>query len=404
MPNFRYRALTQSGEMVSGLISASTAAEVARRVEYLRLFPIDTVPDDGSTRASRFNFTFVAHPRSEDVTIFTLDLALVLKAGARLDEALELLATDLDIGRLRSTVGKIRSSVLAGESFADALSHHKALFSPMYVALVRIGETSGALERILEMLASERNRAEALRQKLADALRYPAFLLFASSCVLVFFLTFVMPQFGGVLRDFGAKLDPVASGFLSLSEFMTRHKELLGSLAVVVLLGAVFLTRRPYVRATILSGLSHVPLIRSALAYHRTALFCRNLGLLLAAGVPLTTTLRILADMMAATGHAAVWTRTVEQVRQGRKLSDALAEKATLPAMAVRMLRLGEETGQLATLAGRVAEFYETKLQRRIDRVVGVVGPLAIIGIAVIVGGLIVSVMTSLLSVSQLVG
>jgi general secretion pathway protein F len=402
--NFRYRALTQSGEMVSGLISASTAAEVARRVEYLRLLPIDTVPDDGGAQGSRFNLTLATQPRSEDVTIFTLDLALVLKAGARLDEALELLATDLDIGRLRSTVAKIRSSVLAGESFADALSHHKALFSPMYVALVRIGEMSGALERILEMLASERSRAEALQRKLADALRYPAFLFFASSCVLVFFLTFVMPQFGGVLRDFGAKLDPVASGFLSLSEFMTRHKELLGSLVVVVLLGGFFLARRPYVRATILTGLSHVPLIRSALAYHRTALFCRNLGLLLAAGVPLTTTLRILADMMAATGHAAVWMGTVEQVRQGGKLSDALAEKATLPAMAVRMLRLGEETGQLSALSGRVAEFYETKLQRRIDRVVGVVGPLAIISIAVIVGGLIVSVMTSLLSVSQLVG
>jgi general secretion pathway protein F len=402
--NFRYRALTQSGEMVSGLISASTAAEVARRVEYLRLLPIDTVPDDGGAQGSRFNLTLATQPRSEDVTIFTLDLALVLKAGARLDEALELLATDLDIGRLCSTVAKIRSSVLAGESFADALSHHKALFSPMYVALVRIGETSGALERILEMLASERSRAEALQRKLEDALRYPAFLFFASSCVLVFFLTFVMPQFGGVLRDFGAKLDPVASGFLSLSEFMTRHKELLGSLVVVVLLGGFFLARRPYVRATILTGLSHVPLIRSALAYHRTALFCRNLGLLLAAGVPLTTTLRILADMMAATGHAAVWTRTVEQVRQGGKLSDALAEKATLPAMAVRMLRLGEETGQLSALSGRVAEFYETRLQRRIDRVVGVVGPLAIISIAVIVGGLIVSVMTSLLSVSQLVG
>ena len=117
-----------------------------------------------------------------------LDLALFLKAGARLDEALELLATDIDIGRLRSTIAKIRSSVLSGESFADALSRHTALFSPMYVALVRIGETSGKLERILELLASERNRAEALRRKLADALRYPAFLLFAASCVLVFFL------------------------------------------------------------------------------------------------------------------------------------------------------------------------------------------------------------------------
>jgi general secretion pathway protein F len=149
MPNYTYRALTQSGEMVSGLISASTTAEVARRIEYLHLFPIDTVLDDGGTRGSRFTFAFAAHARPEDVTIFTLDLALALKAGARLDEALELLATDIDIGRLRSTVAKIRSSVLAGESFADALSHHQALFSAMYVALVRIGETSGTLERIL---------------------------------------------------------------------------------------------------------------------------------------------------------------------------------------------------------------------------------------------------------------
>ncbi len=404
MPKFRYRALTQRGEMVSGLISAATTAEVARRIEYLRLVPIDTVPEDGGTRASRFDFTFSALARPEDVTIFTLDLALILKAGARLDEALELLATDIDIGRLRSTVTQIRASVLAGESFADALLHHPMLFSPMYVALVRIGETSGTLERILELLANERNRAEALRRKLADALRYPAFLLFAASCVLIFFLMFVMPQFGGVLHDFGAKLEPIAAFFLGLSEFMTHHKELLGSVMVVLLLSGFFLTRRPSVRLALMSALSRVPLVRSAFSYHQTALFCRNLGVLLSAGVPLTTTLRILADMMAATGHAAVWTRTVEQVRQGGKLSDVLAEKAMLPAMAVRMLRLGEETGQLPALAGRVAEFYETKLQRRLDRVVGIVGPLAIIVISIIVGGLIVSVMTSLLSVSQLVG
>ena len=404
MPNFRYRALTPSGEMVSGLITASTTAEVARRIEYLRLLPIDTVPDDGRTRTSRFNFTFAAPARAEDVTIFTLDLALILKAGARLEEALELLATDVDIGRLRSAVGQIRSSVLAGESFADALSHHPALFSAMYVALVRIGETSGTLERILELLASERSRAEALRRKLGDALRYPAFLLFAASCVLIFFLMFVMPQFGGVLRDFGAKLDLAAAFFLGVSEFMNHHKEALGLLLIVLLLAGFFLLRRPYIRATILSGLAHVPLVRSALTYHRTALFCRNLGVLLSAGVALTTTLRILADMMAATGHSGVWTRTVEKVRQGGKLSDVLAENGMLPAMAVRMLRLGEETGQLPALAGRVAEFYETKLQRRLDRVVGIIGPLAIIGISIIVGGLIVSVMTSLLSVSQLVG
>jgi general secretion pathway protein F len=404
MPNFRYRALTPSGEMVSGLISASTTAEVARRIEYLRLVPIDTVLADNEPRTSRQTLKFGQQGRAEDVTIFTIDLALILKAGARLDDALELLATDIDVGGMRPTVTKLRSSILAGESFADALSHHKPLFSPMYIALVRIGETSGTLDRILEMLASERARAEALRRKLADALRYPAFLLFAASCVLLFFLTFVMPQFGGVLRDFGAKLDPVAATFLGLSEFMTHHKQLLGSLLVVVLLAGLFLAHRPSVRPTLFSALSRVPVIRTALAYHRTALFCRNLSVLLVAGVPLTTTLRILIDIMATTSHAALWSHTVERVRHGSKLSDALAEPAMLPAMAIRMLKLGEETGQLPALAARIAEVYETKLQRSLDRVIGIVGPAAIIAISVVVGGLIVSVMTSLLSVSQIVG
>ncbi len=143
------------------------------------------------------------------MTVFTLDLALLLKAGARLDEALELLTTDIDIGRLRPTVARIRASILSGESFGDAISRHSSLFPPMYVALVRVGEASGTLDQILELLAGERARAEALRRRLGDALRYPAFVLFAAVCVLVFFLMFVLPQFAAVLHDFGAKLDPM---------------------------------------------------------------------------------------------------------------------------------------------------------------------------------------------------
>jgi general secretion pathway protein F len=404
MPNFRYRALTQSGEIVSGLIAASSVAEVSRRIEYLRLMPIDTVAEDNTQRPAWLNFNLGSRGRAEEVTIFTLDLALILKAGARLDEALELLSTDVDIGRLRSTVTKIRASVLSGESFADALSRHNALFSAMYVALVRVGEASGKLEQILEMLANERSRAEALRRKLTDALRYPAFLLLAATCVLLFFLLFVMPQLGGVLHDFGAQIGPIAASFLRISEFMAQYKELLALLLLVLLLSGFAFARRPAVRTMAQSALSHVPLIRSALTYHRTALFSRNLAVLVGAGVPLTAALRILADMMASISRAGVWTSIVEKVRHGGKLSEALAEKATLPPMAIRMLRLGEETGQLPTLAGRVGEFYETKLHRRLDRVVGIVGPLAIIGISIIVGGLIASVMTSLLSVSQLVG
>ena len=124
MASFRYRALTQAGEMVSGSISATSASEVVRQVEYLGLVPIETVSDGGGTGGWNLNLAFFNKPRLEDVTIFTRDLALLLKAGARLDAALELLASDVDIGRLRPIIGKVRSSILSGESLAEAISHH----------------------------------------------------------------------------------------------------------------------------------------------------------------------------------------------------------------------------------------------------------------------------------------
>jgi general secretion pathway protein F len=403
VPSFRYRALTQSGEVVSGSISAPTAAEVAHRIEYLGLVPIETVTEERAS-AGRFALGLLSRPRAEDVTVFTRDLALLLRAGARINDALELLAQDADIGRLRSTVARIRAAVLAGESFAEAVSAHPSLFPPMYVALVRVGEASGTLDHILEVLSAERLRAEALRRRLGDALRYPAFVLFAACAVLAFFLLFVLPQFAAVLRDFNAKLDPVVVALLGMSDFVRQHTDAI-ALGLAVLLAAGWLTlRQAPVRARLMRGLSRLPLVRTVLGFHRTALFCRNLGVLLGSGVALTTTLRILGDMMVATGDPTDWSKTVDRVRHGGKLSDALADGAALPTMAVRMLRLGEETGQLPMLAGRVAEFYEAKLQRSLDRVVGIAGPVAIIAISIVVGGLIVSVMTALLSVSQIVG
>jgi general secretion pathway protein F len=404
MPNFHYRALSEKGQIVSGSIAAPSLAEVARRIDYLRLVPIDPIVEERSARASSFRFKLELRVRPEDVTVFTLDLALLLKAGARLDRALELLAADADMGRLRPIVAAVRSGILAGESFADALSQHPLVFPPVYVALVRVGEASGTLEKILQVLANDRSRAETLRRKVTDALRYPAFLLFAASCVLVFFLMFVLPQFGSVLHDFGAKIDPIAGAFLALSEFMNAQKELIGAAAIILLAAALLLARHGKFRAAVLIQAVRWPVIRTVATLHQTAIFCRNLEVLLSAGVSLTTSLRIIANMMAALGDDAVWTRVVERVRQGGKLSEALEESGSLPATAVRTLRLGEETGQLPVVAGRVAEFYETRLQRSLDRLVGIVGPLAIIMISTVVGGLIVSVMTALLSVTQSVG
>ena len=404
MPNFRYRAMTQNGELVNGSLSAPTASEVARRIEYLGLVPIETVAEDGVAVVSRVTLALFNRPRPEDVTVFTRDLALLLKAGARLDDALELLANDRDIGRLQPAVIKIRAAVLAGESLAEAIAQHPVLFPPIYIALVQVGETSGKLNHILELVANERARAEALRRKVTDALQYPAFILFAASGVLLFFILFVLPQFSSVLRDFGAKSDSLINSFLSFSEFLRGNVTEIAAAITALIVGCWLLLRREGVRAAVVSEVSRMPGISSVFNSYRAALFCRNLGILLGSGVTLTATLRILVDIMTVTGRAAPWMATADRVRHGGKLSEALATTAILPPMAIRMLRIGEETGQLPSLSARVADFYESKLQRSLDKVVGIVGPLAIISISVVVGGLIVSVMTALLSISQIVG
>jgi len=403
MQNFRYLAMTQSGELVNGSISAPTAAEVAHRIEYLGLVPIETVAEEGKTADPSISLGLFNRPRAEDVTVFTRDLALLLKAGARLDNALELLSDDSDIGRLRPIVNKIRAGILAGESFAEAIAQHPTYFPAIYVALVQVGETSGKLTYILEMLANERIRAEALRRKVTDALQYPAFILIAASCVLMFFILFVLPQFSSVLRDFGAKTDSMINIFLGFSDFLRGHGlEIIASLAILIV-GCWVALRRPGIRAAIFSKISRMPGISSVFNFYRTALFCRNLSILLGSEVTLTATLRILVDIMSVTGGLSLWRAAADRVRHGGKLSDALAASALLPTMAIRMLRIGEETGQLPILAGRIAEFYEAKLQRSLDRAVAVVGPLAIITISIVVGGLIVSIMTALLSISQIV-
>ena len=400
MPTFSYRALTPSGEVVDGALEAPSAEGVADRVMSLGLIPIDAEPPRA---AAAPRVSWGGKPREEDVTVFSRDLALLLRTGARINDALELLASDGELGRMRAVVAALLESVLGGQSFNEALAAHPQVFPPIYVALVKVGEATSMLPTILEAIAAERARAELLRRRLIDALRYPAFLLLGAGAVLIFFLTFVLPQFGAVFADFNAKLDPILSTFLSLSAFLRANGLALGAALAVGVLALGFALRRPAARAAMFSLAARLPGIGSAVEHHRTILFCRNLGLLLSGGVTLSAALRILVDVMSATANVTIWTDIVDNVRRGGKLSEALAVARVLPPMAVRTLRLGEDSDQLPMLAGRVADYYESKLGRAIDRIVGVVGPLAIIVISTIVGGLIVSVMTALLSVDQMV-
>ena len=410
MAKFRYRALTARGEIVTGELVAPHEAEVIKRIEYLGLIPIETfgsAETDGGlasifTREWSFAELFKRRANADDVTVFSRDLAILLRSGVRIDQALDLLSEPEMSGHFAPIAAALRASVNAGESFADALSRHDIYFPPVYIALARIGEASGGLAGVIESLAEERARVTAMRRKALDALRYPAFIFCAATLVLVFFLFFVLPQFAVVLRDLGSRMDPVVGFMLSLSDFARANTFAIGIGAGLLALSVTLALRSRVARQRFTRWFLRLPGPRSIAIDYRTAVFCRGLGVLLGNGVRLTTALKLVAGALAGDGAEGVWLRASERVRQGARLGEALLEINELSPVAVRMLRIGEESGHLAPISLRAADLFEERVERRLGRLVGIIGPAAILFIAFVVGGLVVSLMTSLISIGQL--
>jgi general secretion pathway protein F len=400
MPTFSYKALDSEGSFVVGEIEAPDKREVARKLERLGYVALDTATAKTAETTQGF-FSFQRSVSQREVTVFLRELSLVLRAGLTLDDALLLLAGEERRG-LAVVSRDLRAAISGGQSFADALKRHPKLFGADLIAMVRVAEASGNLDKILESVGEERLRTERLLDKISASLRYPAVLLVVALAVLVFFLVVVVPQFAGVLRDFGQEPTGVVGVVLTTSDFFVNNGNTLATILLVVLVAAFLTFRRPQARKFAFKQLSRMPGLRGILLLRSTVMFCSSLATLLGHGVTLTSALRVMADSAGAfTGDLD---RVVEGVRRGGRLVESLAEVGYLPPLAIKMLRVGEESGEIAVVARRTADFYEAKLTDRLDRLAGVVGPAAIVAIAGIVGGLIVSILSALLSVNQLIG
>lgn len=400
MPTFSYKALDSEGSFVVGEIEAPDRRDVARRLQRLGYVALDTGAAKTAEPGQRF-FSFQRAVSQREITVYLRELSLVLRAGLTLDDALLLLAGEERRG-LAVVSRDLRAAISGGQSFADALKRHPKLFGTDLIAMVRVAEAAGNLDKILESVGEERLRTERLLDKISSSLRYPAVLFVAAISVLLFFLVVVVPQFAGVLRDFGQEVTGLVGAVLAASDFVVGHGDVLGGTLLVILVAAFFTLRRPVARKFAFRHLSRMPGLRGILQLRSTVMFCSSLSTLLGHGVTLTAALRVLADSSASfTGDLD---RVVEGVRRGGRLVESLAEAGYLPPLALKMLRVGEESGELAVVARRTADFYEAKLTERLDRLSGVVGPVAIVTIAGIVGGLIVSILSALLSVNQLIG
>jgi general secretion pathway protein F len=399
MPQFRYRAVTQAGELVAGQVEAPSRAEVIRRIEYLGHLPIDAqLATEGFL--SGLGLSGRA-PKSHDVTIFLRQLGLLVEAGLTLESALATLADDTNKAVARFSEN-LRSSITAGHGFADALERHPTVIDPAYVAMVRAGEASGKLEGALRAIVEDRTRKELLAERVNAAIRYPLFLISAAFLILVFFLTYVVPQFASVFKDLGNRLNPGAAFVLAASTWLRANYDLVAGCGLVAILGGWVVLHKRERRARLLDMIATIPGIAGPMRDRRTARVIGTLGLLVANGVPLPAALKILRNVVSGSRSLVAIDRLHDQVRSGRRFADALAETDLLPPLAVRMLRVGDETGDLPSIARHAAQFYEHRLGLGLDRLMGAVGPATIIAVSLVIGTLIISIMSALLSITEL--
>ncbi len=399
MPKFRYRALDASGQLVAGVIEAPSSKAVVPELEKISFLPIE-IGDESETPSTSAGF-LKRNPTHEEISGLAEDLATLIKGGVELDRALLILSE----AGVRPPVARLlldlHREIASGHSLAEAIANHPKLFPKTFVKMVEVAEVAGTLDETLRVIAHERRRGENLRRRISSALTYPSFLIVAATGVLVFVLAYVIPEFERALAGF--QQTGAAEPFVfALSRALRTNGDLLAALVIGVLLVLLLASRSPAARSFMLRAVGRVPGIRDIVSHEGAVAFCATLGTLTRSGVDISTALRLIRDLMRDPRAAVQIDGVVAAVRQGRRLSDALAEVKVLPLYAVHMLRVGEESGELGPAAVRIAGFYESRLDRSLGRLTSILGPTIIILVSLLIAWLIISVISALLSVNEL--
>ena len=401
MSTFEYMALDPSGKVTAGTMEADTRADVLAHLDRTGYTPISAKSKaPGGTRSWRERLT--PEPRPEEITGMTLDLAMLLKGGVALNDALVILSQMETRRWLVQVLRDLSVSLSHGKSLSQAVARHARLFPPIYLKMVEVAEMSGRLEEALSSLASERQRGEQLRKRFVSAIAYPLFLVVAAVGVLFFVLLFLIPKFEVALQGFRDKIDPSALVVFELSAFLTRNLDAVVLAAALLLGGGVIVTRLGRERGIWLAIFARLPFSGTVLEHDLTVTFCRTLAILVRNGVDISMALRLIRGVVRLPKAGAEIDRVIADVRQGQRLSESLSRRKLFPRHVVQMLRVGEEAGDLSDSASRVAVFYEAKLDNALGRVIAIVGPAVMILVSVLIAWLIISVMTALMSINDL--
>lgn len=410
MPQFRFRAYDQHGALKDGAIEARSRERALEALHQRGQYPIDLATLDGGSVASQpwWDREITLGDGSlplPGLMLFTRELATLVKADLPIDDCLHIVSLQpLIPRRIKAATLGVLEGIRQGQSLSSALAARGSEFPEYYWRLVQAGEASGSVGGVLDDLSAFLERSNEVRSQVTSALLYPAVLLVAAGGALVVILTVLVPAVVPLFKDAGAPL-PVTIRVLSdAQDFAARNWAIMLALPAAIIAAIPLALRQPALRLSIDRVLLKLPVAGGLIANRETARFARTLSTLSHNGVPMLDAVRISGSVLQNTAFARAVAAAGQGLQEGGQLSTPLVRSGLFSELSMRLVTVGEQTGQLEPMLMRVATIYEATLQRQLSRLLTLLTPILTLMIGGVIGGLILSVMSAILKVNELAG
>jgi type II secretory pathway component PulF len=390
MPLYAYVALARDGKKVHGTIDAVSQAAVRQQLSAQNLFPVSITSVHEGTQYSVIRRLFMRSVSTKDKILFTKQLAILLRSGVPLLQAVDLLVEQFT-GRLHAILLAVRDELKEGVSFASVLQRYPKVFDNIYVQLIRAGEASGSLETILERLTEFLERREAVAKKIKGAMMMPLIQLVVIVVVLVGLMTFVVPKIASQFVARGKTLPGSTQLLINISNLFINHYLVLLALLVAIISAFKYWSSTERGHLVIDTVKLHVPILKYLTKTNAVVQFSYTLGMLLEGGVNLAEAL----DIVVKTINNRVLTKTLNEARENivkqGKIAQYLKQTNIFPPIAIYLLQTGEQSGQLDTMLLTIARNYEAEALELIDRLTALLDPLMLVIMGLTVGFIVLS-------------
>jgi general secretion pathway protein F len=405
MPAFRYEAAAQDGATRKGVVNADSprAARADLRAQGLTPILVEAISAQVSASGEATRRGLGERLSQVELTLFTRQLASLLEAGLPLEQAFTALLEQAERSYVRDLIASIRSEVMGGSSFSDALARHPRDFDEIYRALVASGEQIGQMERVLARLADYNERRIALVQKVRLAFLYPAIVTCVAFAIVIFLLTYVVPQIVSVFNNTKQQLPVLTVMMLAVSNFTRSYGIYVALLAIGAFMGWRRALRNPALKLRFHTWLLTAPVYGRFERSMNTARFASTLAITTGSGVPILRALETSRDTLTNVAMKDLVEQATANVREGASLARALSAQKHFPPMLVHMIRAGEITGELPAMLERAASSQQQDLERRALTIAGLLEPVLILGMGVVVLLIVLAVLMPIIEINQLV-